>query len=379
MAITLCSVTVTVVLLLWAAWGVFAVRFTNKIFKKLEYLFKADPNEMSKVLCGSRYDQSYLSRMEIYVGAVVLLPIRVVLFLFLFAVGQLFTFVFAKIYKIDLEHYYQPRSKLSFTIYHWVIGFLSRCAFFVFGMYYMPIREVNIKDIWCDYKPLQDVSRAPIVISNHVSYLDMWILLHIRELPGFLAKQSITKFPVVSTYSMIQQCIYINRDEKEQRDNILKKIVERCKLVEEGKMGPLLIFPEGTTTNGRALMKFKKGAFFAERPFHVYSVMYSKDPAFVPCYNLIHPGYSFFIFVSKFVNQVEYYRLDQPIDPLWILQKNGRAPGQEDNWELIADETKKLMCFAFGFESDNSSFQEKKEFDKKVQNLSEEEFRKRGE
>lgn len=87
-------------------------------------------------------------------------------------------------------------------------------------------------------------------------------------------------------------------------------IAERIKLVEEGKMMPLLIFPEGTTTNGRALMKFKKGAFFSEKPFHVYSLMYSRHPSFIPCFNLINPAYSAFIFISKFVNQVEYYRFD---------------------------------------------------------------------
>lgn len=368
-----------ILLLLWLAWSVFAIKLITKIFKKLDYLFKADPNEMAKVLCGSRYDQSYLNKAEIYIGAIFLLPIRVTLFLGLFIVGQIFSFIFVKIYNINLDHYYTPRSNLSFKVYTWVIGSLSRGAFFIFGLYWMPTRELKINDFWAGYKPLQDVSRAPIVISNHVSYMDMWVLLHIRELPGFLAKQSITKFPVVSTYSMINQCIYINRDDQEQRENILKKILDRCKLVEEGKMRPLLIFPEGTTTNGRALMKFKKGAFFPEKPFYVYSMLYSKSPDFIPCYNLIHPGYSFFIFICKFVNRMEYLRFDQPIDPLWILQKHGRAPGQEDNWEIIAEETKNLMCFAFGFDNDNSSFQEKKEFDKKVQNLSEEDFRKRGE
>ena len=49
-------------------------------------------------------------------------------------------------------------------------------------------------------------------------------------------------------------------------------------------MMPLIIFPEGTTTNGRALMKFKKGAFFTEKPFYVYSMMYCKQPAFIPCF-----------------------------------------------------------------------------------------------
>ena len=69
----------------------------------------------------------------------------------------------------------------------------------------------------------------------------------------------------------------------------------------------------------------------------------------------------------------------EPIDPLYILQKHGVSPTADNAWEVVAEETKKLMCFAFGFDNDNTSFQDKKLFDKDMQNLTEEEFRKRGE
>lgn len=378
MGCCICSVLCWVGLLLWAAWGVFAVRLTNKIFKKLDYLYTYDPNVMAKVTCGARYDQAYLRKWEIYIGSVVLIPIRLIVALPIFLTGQIFCFIFMKVYNVTPDTYYVPRDKIYFTLHYYVIGTLSRIVFFICGMYYMPTRHFNLNDFWAGYKPIQDVSKPPVIVSNHVSYLDMWMLLHLWENPGFLAKQSIQKLPVVGNYSMIHHCIYLNRDEKAERDSITQKIVERCKMVEEGKMLPLLIFPEGTTTNGRALMKFKKGAFFTEKPFYVYSLMYSRDPSFIPCFNLINPAFSAFIFISKFVNQVEYYRFDQPIDPLWILQKHGKKPQQEDNWELIAEETKKLMCFAFGFHSDQSSFQEKKLYDIEIQKLSEEEFKKRG-
>lgn len=36
----------------------------------------------------------------------------------------------------------------------------------------------------------------------------------------------------------------------------------------------LAIFPEGTVTNGTALLKFKHGAFYAKRPVRVKSIQY---------------------------------------------------------------------------------------------------------
>jgi len=42
----------------------------------------------------------------------------------------------------------------------------------------------------------------------------------------------------------------------------MEKIQQRVNDYNEGKnVNPLLIFPEGTTSNGRGLLKFKIGAF----------------------------------------------------------------------------------------------------------------------
>ena len=37
-------------------------------------------------------------------------------------------------------------------------------------------------------------------------------------------------------------------------------------MAEEGKAGPILIFPEGCSTNGKYMIQFKKGAFFSLKP-----------------------------------------------------------------------------------------------------------------
>jgi hypothetical protein len=44
----------------------------------------------------------------------------------------------------------------------------------------------------------------------------------------------------------------------------IKQINERQKSAEKGLIPPLVIWPEGATSNGRHLIKFKKGAFAGE-------------------------------------------------------------------------------------------------------------------
>ena len=46
---------------------------------------------------------------------------------------------------------------------------------------------------------------------------------------------------------------------------VLDQIKERQELIENtGMYAPFLLFVEGATSNGTSLLKFRKGAFFAE-------------------------------------------------------------------------------------------------------------------
>ena len=64
-------------------------------------------------------------------------------------------------------------------------------------------------------------------------------------------------------------------------------IVERCVNILQGKHFPsLLIFPEGTTSNGTHLINFKKGAFAPMAPVKIFCLKYKNR-------------YLFFIFIIK--------------------------------------------------------------------------------
>ena len=86
--------------------------------------------------------------------------------------------------------------------------------------------------------------------------------------PGFVAKQDVATYPVVGEGARGLQCLFITRgtDEK-QREIVIEEIMERQKCIEEevGDYNPFCVFAEGTTTNGTAMLKFKRGAFMALR------------------------------------------------------------------------------------------------------------------
>ena len=83
------------------------------------------------------------------------------------------------------------------------------------------------------------------------------------------------------------QCLYIDRNSQESRDAVLEQIGERQSAIEvrNEPFNKLCLFPEGTTTNGRYLIKFKKGAFQSMRTvIPVYLKTYPEDPTVGPQY-----------------------------------------------------------------------------------------------
>merc|ERR1719203_722051 len=74
--------------------------------------------------------------------------------------------------------------------------------------------------------------------------------------------------------------IFVDRSRGDSRHATQEAIAEYCENWRPGDR-PLLIFPEGTTTNGRGLIDFKKGAFVSGRPVRPVLIVYTGpfDPA----------------------------------------------------------------------------------------------------
>ncbi len=118
-----------------------------------------------------------------------------------------------------------------------------------------------------DYQPGEEFSS---VISNHVSWVDILYLLS-KNGSSFIGKDSIQKVPLVGYISQRVNSLFIDRSNKENKQVIFDQIGERQKQVAEGKnFFPLIIYPEGTTNNGRSITMFKKGAFHALLPLKMF-------------------------------------------------------------------------------------------------------------
>lgn len=146
------------------------------------------------------------------------------------------------------------------------------------------------------------------IISNHSSLADPCLLAYLFA-PAFVAKTHVYNIPGVGRVGAAQHAFYIDRMHG-SRMSIAEKIAERQKIVVQanGALPPVAIFPEGTTTNGEHLLKFRTGAFIAGTPVVPVLIRYSCD-WFSPSYESIKTGKYVLGLLSQFANYIFYHRL----------------------------------------------------------------------
>ncbi|KAJ1606749.1 hypothetical protein OJ253_2625 [Cryptosporidium canis] len=156
------------------------------------------------------------------------------------------------------------------------------------------------------------------IVSNHISILDISFFMRYVSC-GFVAQKEIRENYILGTVADIIGCIYVDRSCMETRSKarhlIQDKQIRRLNLVNSGcapintsvnvygtrnlniqikssrhfdspEKTPLVIFPEGTTTNGSDIIPFKLGAFETLTPITPVVLSYTYS-AYSPAFDII--------------------------------------------------------------------------------------------
>lgn len=235
----------------------------------------------------------------------------------------------------------------------------------LFGLGFTKLRNTKLKisDVFADYVPVQKFEEAPLVVANHVSFADMFFFLMKRV--SFLSKDGVGKTPLIGWHATARHSIYLNRADEKDRSKVLELIKERADRVRlKSDLYPLLIFPEGTITNGRTLMGFKKGAFFSGDPIKIYVTKYNSDFQIIASIININPVSAWFITSCTPFNEIELFEYEDNFDPEYVYKKYGISKDDPEAWERVAQEVKVLMSFASGFQTNEATYRDTLNFEK---------------
>ncbi|KAK9051426.1 hypothetical protein SSX86_028053 [Deinandra increscens subsp. villosa] len=168
---------------------------------------------------------------------------------------------------------------------------------------------------------------APILVSNHVSYIDP-IFFFFELFPTIVASESHDSMPFVGTIIRAMQVIYVNRFSHQSRKHAVNEIKRKAS---SDRFPRLLLFPEGTTTNGRLLISFQHGAFIPGYPIQPVVVRYP-HVHFDQSWGHISLATLMFRMFTQFHNfmEVEYLPVVSPSEDhkesaIRFAEKTGRA------------------------------------------------------
>jgi lyso-ornithine lipid O-acyltransferase len=99
--------------------------------------------------------------------------------------------------------------------------------------------------------------RPTLFIVNHTSYLDIMILSAAME-ASFVAKSEVARWPLFGWLARLQRTVFVDRNARRgvgaQRDSIRRRLATGDNLI---------LFPEGTSSDGSRVLPFKSALFAA--------------------------------------------------------------------------------------------------------------------
>lgn len=113
---------------------------------------------------------------------------------------------------------------------------------------------------------------APVlVVAPHSSFFD-GLALFFSGLPFLVSRVENLQIPFIGKLIEFSSAICVDREDPDSRHNTVQEIIRR--VTSDQPWPQFIIFPEGTTTNRKALMNFKPGGFVAGKTVQPVLIRY---------------------------------------------------------------------------------------------------------
>jgi lyso-ornithine lipid O-acyltransferase len=98
-----------------------------------------------------------------------------------------------------------------------------------------------------------------MIVANHVSWSDILALASL-ETPCFVAKSEVAGWPVLGVFAKVQDTIFVRRDSRADVPRVNALMAQKMVAGED-----VLLFGEGTSSDGAGVLSFKPSHFAAAR------------------------------------------------------------------------------------------------------------------
>ena len=346
----------TIIIFLYSYW---LYRKNYVFYKPLEY---TNSETLEKVNVHSLYPEfACLDKISF---------IRIFLGNFFMAIIKLLINIFLAIMQIIKLHQHMKNLKNPTTdpeewkILSETISFWTRWLLRVNGIQIirknLPYEQIYKKYLGEDYS-FSPNEKYSLIISNHTGFYDIIMNMAINSC-GFMAKDETKDVPLVGIIAKGINCLFVKRESEADRERIFSVLEQRQRDFYEGNiLAPLLLFPEGTTTNGKYILKFKKGAFYNLLPIKPQLILLEDNPDYSAGIGVCSAELNYFR--SLCYCGCKMYLCELPvIKPTEYMWKNYSDLGNE-KWEIFAEVTRNIMCEIGGLKQSNRTFRDSKYYE----------------
>jgi lysophosphatidylcholine acyltransferase/lyso-PAF acetyltransferase len=238
---------------------------------------------------------------------------------------------------------------------------LEKVTHFWFSIYFfinnisLEKKNIEYKDIYKKYLGNDydfDQKDFSLYISNHLGYLE--IATYMKEYAiSLLITFELLRTPAVGGVMAELGSFFVDREDAKSREKSLETLVKRQKdFYNKKSFVKTLIFPEGTTTNGKYIATFKKGAFISLLPLKPLMVFYYDG--FLCSTN----RFCFFLRTVATIKIIIKYAELPVIKPTDYMFDKYKHLGNE-KWEIYAKVVNKIYSEIGGFKQTNIRFRDR--------------------
>ena len=200
-----------------------------------------------------------------------------------------------------------------------------------------------------------------LIISNHTGFYDIIMNMALHSC-GFLSKEETKDIFLVGTISKGINCLFVKRESKEDRERIFVELEKRQKDFYEGRiLSPLCLFPEGTTTNGKYILKFKRGAFYSLLPIKPQIILLDNNLNYSVALGVGSAIMNYFRSLCYFGCKINLCELPVIKPTEYMFEKYSHLG--EEKWEVFAEVTRKIMCEIGGLTPSDKTFRDSKRYE----------------
>lgn len=102
--------------------------------------------------------------------------------------------------------------------------------------------------------------KAVLIVANHSSWLDIPVVSAVAPV-SFIAKKEVGTWPFVSSLARLQRTVFVDRERRTSVGGTTAEILNRLRAGDS-----LVLFPEGTSSDGNRVLPFKTSLFAAAKP-----------------------------------------------------------------------------------------------------------------